>query len=346
MAYTKTNWVNQQEPPINAQNLNKIEDALEEAFAFIDFDKSIEGAFVRVGAGGDFPTVNDAWNAGNRKLYLLSGAHDLTSNLNYSAGDEPFHIMGSGKENTTLNVYDFKMTFTGFTLPAAATDGIFGFTMGSDIATFSGNLNPGLIVGSYVTPSPDYLNQTLILKEIGDGTVLFDRVWERLSTSDAGVIFQNEAVRDCEFSSIKIFTDENDSNSFLASNNIPFLNFSVEDCIVHIRSTVGLNRSINYDSYGRDWRINNSDFRNSRIYCPWGSSIKDTQFAKLYEYPGNVFENCLITDTIGSIISEYVTMINCHFLADNLLTVAPEMRTALIGCSDITNSVYNIYYTD
>ena len=69
MAYTKTKWVNDSEPAINAANLNKIEKGIADAHAIVaepgpKGDKGDPGAKGDKGAKGDpgFPT-EEQWNA-------------------------------------------------------------------------------------------------------------------------------------------------------------------------------------------------------------------------------------------------------------------------------------------
>ena len=69
MAYTKTKWVNDSEPAINAANLNKIEQGIADAHAIVTEpgpkgDKGDPGAKGDKGAKGDpgFPT-EEQWNA-------------------------------------------------------------------------------------------------------------------------------------------------------------------------------------------------------------------------------------------------------------------------------------------
>ena len=72
MAYTKTKWVNDSEPAINAANLNKIEQGIADAHAIVaepgpKGDKGDPGAKGDKGAKGDngkdgFPT-EEQWNA-------------------------------------------------------------------------------------------------------------------------------------------------------------------------------------------------------------------------------------------------------------------------------------------
>ena len=71
MAYTKTEWVNDSEPAINAVNLNKIEQGIADAHAIVaepgpKGDKGDKGDTGAKGAKGDkgdpgFPT-EDQWN--------------------------------------------------------------------------------------------------------------------------------------------------------------------------------------------------------------------------------------------------------------------------------------------
>ena len=72
MAYTKTEWVNDSEPAINAANLNKIEQGIADAHAIVaepgpKGDKGDKGDTGAKGAKGDkgdpgFPT-EEQWNA-------------------------------------------------------------------------------------------------------------------------------------------------------------------------------------------------------------------------------------------------------------------------------------------
>ena len=72
MAYTKTTWVNDSEPAINAANLNKIEQGIADAHAIVakpgpKGDKGDKGDTGAKGAKGDkgdpgFPT-EEQWNA-------------------------------------------------------------------------------------------------------------------------------------------------------------------------------------------------------------------------------------------------------------------------------------------
>ena len=72
MAYTKTKWVNDSEPAINAANLNKIEQGIADAHAVVaepgpKGDKGDKGDKGNPGAKGDkgepgFPT-EEQWNA-------------------------------------------------------------------------------------------------------------------------------------------------------------------------------------------------------------------------------------------------------------------------------------------
>ena len=72
MAYTKTEWVNDSEPAINAANLNKIEQGIADAHAVVaepgpKGDKGDKGDKGNPGAKGDkgdpgFPT-EEQWNA-------------------------------------------------------------------------------------------------------------------------------------------------------------------------------------------------------------------------------------------------------------------------------------------
>ena len=69
MAYTKTKWVNDSEPAINAANLNKIEQGIADAHAVVaepgpKGDKGDTGAKGAKGDKGDpgFPT-EEQWNA-------------------------------------------------------------------------------------------------------------------------------------------------------------------------------------------------------------------------------------------------------------------------------------------
>ena len=72
MAYTKTKWVNDSEPAINAANLNKIEQGIADAHAIVakpgpKGDKGDKGDTGAKGAKGDkgdpgFPT-EEQWNA-------------------------------------------------------------------------------------------------------------------------------------------------------------------------------------------------------------------------------------------------------------------------------------------
>ena len=69
MAYTKTKWVNDSEPAINAANLNKIEQGIADAHAIVaepgpKGDKGDPGAKGDKGAKGEpgFPT-EEQWNA-------------------------------------------------------------------------------------------------------------------------------------------------------------------------------------------------------------------------------------------------------------------------------------------
>ena len=72
MAYTKTTWVNDSEPAINAANLNKIEQGIADAHAIVaepgpKGDKGDTGAKGAKGDKGDkgdpgFPT-EEQWNA-------------------------------------------------------------------------------------------------------------------------------------------------------------------------------------------------------------------------------------------------------------------------------------------
>ena len=72
MAYTKTTWVNDSEPAINAANLNKIEQGIADANAIVakpgpKGDKGDKGDTGAKGAKGDkgdpgFPT-EEQWNA-------------------------------------------------------------------------------------------------------------------------------------------------------------------------------------------------------------------------------------------------------------------------------------------
>ena len=72
MAYTKTAWVNDSEPAINAANLNKIEQGIADAHAIVaepgpKGDKGDKGDTGAKGAKGDkgdpgFPT-EEQWNA-------------------------------------------------------------------------------------------------------------------------------------------------------------------------------------------------------------------------------------------------------------------------------------------
>ena len=72
MAYTKTTWVNDSEPAINAANLNKIEQGIADAHAVVaepgpKGDKGDKGDTGAKGAKGDkgepgFPT-EEQWNA-------------------------------------------------------------------------------------------------------------------------------------------------------------------------------------------------------------------------------------------------------------------------------------------
>ena len=72
MAYTKTKWVNDSEPAINAANLNKIEQGIADAHAVVaepgpKGDKGDKGDTGAKGAKGDkgdpgFPT-EEQWNA-------------------------------------------------------------------------------------------------------------------------------------------------------------------------------------------------------------------------------------------------------------------------------------------
>ena len=72
MAYTKTEWVNDSEPAINAANLNKIEKGIADAHAIVaepgpKGDKGDKGDTGAKGAKGDkgepgFPT-EEQWNA-------------------------------------------------------------------------------------------------------------------------------------------------------------------------------------------------------------------------------------------------------------------------------------------
>ena len=69
MAYTKTEWVNDSEPAINAANLNKIEQGIADAHAIVaepgpKGDKGDPGAKGDKGAKGEpgFPT-EEQWNA-------------------------------------------------------------------------------------------------------------------------------------------------------------------------------------------------------------------------------------------------------------------------------------------
>ena len=71
MAYTKTEWVNDSEPAINAANLNKIEQGIADAHAIVaepgpKGDKGDKGDTGAKGAKGDkgepgFPT-EEQWN--------------------------------------------------------------------------------------------------------------------------------------------------------------------------------------------------------------------------------------------------------------------------------------------
>lgn len=72
MAYTKTTWVNDSKPAINAANLNKIEQGIADAHAIVaepgpKGDKGDKGDTGAKGAKGDkgepgFPT-EEQWNA-------------------------------------------------------------------------------------------------------------------------------------------------------------------------------------------------------------------------------------------------------------------------------------------
>ena len=69
MAYTKTTWVNDSKPAINAANLNKIEKGIADAHAIVaepgpKGDKGDPGAKGDKGAKGEpgFPT-EEQWNA-------------------------------------------------------------------------------------------------------------------------------------------------------------------------------------------------------------------------------------------------------------------------------------------
>ena len=72
MAYTKTEWVNDSKPAINAANLNKIEQGIADAHAIVaepgpKGDKGDKGDTGAKGAKGDkgdpgFPT-EEQWNA-------------------------------------------------------------------------------------------------------------------------------------------------------------------------------------------------------------------------------------------------------------------------------------------
>ena len=69
MAYTKTTWVNDSKPAINAANLNKIEQGIADAHAIVaepgpKGDKGDTGAKGAKGDKGDpgFPT-EEQWNA-------------------------------------------------------------------------------------------------------------------------------------------------------------------------------------------------------------------------------------------------------------------------------------------
>ena len=69
MAYTKTKWVNDSEPAINAANLNKIEQGIADAHGIVaepgpKGDKGDTGAKGTKGDKGDpgFPT-EEQWNA-------------------------------------------------------------------------------------------------------------------------------------------------------------------------------------------------------------------------------------------------------------------------------------------
>lgn len=94
MAYNRTNWVNDSLPAINAENLNKIENAIEEANNFIDQLYKIGDLFLTTNSENPSIRFGGTWELfGKGKTLICVDEEDEDFNEVNKTGGEKTHTL-------------------------------------------------------------------------------------------------------------------------------------------------------------------------------------------------------------------------------------------------------------
>lgn len=338
--YTKTNWTNYLGASISAGNMNKIEQGIFDAFV----DKTSTNGYVTVGIGGNFATVNDAWNAGNRRLKLLSGFHQLSADLIFDVSvDADFKIEGMGPDITTLDYQEFKLSIIGTTgelLFALDMSAIITFITGSKIATYTGTPSVNLAAGVYIQPNDEHNSRIYQVESFDSSTITLTENFIEPSISPAwnvSTISRDRILGGCSISNLKLYSREPNVGThgfIIYPGAYPLLrNFTIRNVVLDSKYFSGgwIHNRLTYDSAGDSWIIDNFIAIDSirEIYtppfsiCENSNTRADTRF-------GITYANCILNNTSMQNPNP-MTFIGCYFPNINLYTYINNAGWNILG---------------
>lgn len=372
MAYTKTNWVNGEAPPLNATNLNKIEQGIEDAHGLAG------GEFVTVGSGGDYATMYEAQIAGERNIKVLAGNHTWSCPApvlyDPKVDSTPITIIGEGEGSTFLKT-DWADSGTDGMLVLDNTNQVTGDVANSFIIQNNKELlrdggswiDDGFYKGMPIDCN-HYSQSPLVVAELTPTSMYLDAVPEHITAGTCNKIREFVSIelhiRDItiEFPTnwdwITHYTGA--SNNYSGTFNHIFSNMTM------ISTENTGNKTPWNDGHGYPKRFDRVNFIDAqsgsdtfRTYLSPGT-ILDSCTCGLGVWPSGygqiTFTGCKFPEDNQYLNDENSILIGCHFEYDMLSsntwgTLGEQDVPVILGCTDNVNGnlvqptkVYGMYF--
>ena len=300
---------------------------------------------VELGGGGDYTTINTAWDAGNRRIRLGTGTHELTGNLVMATPHDHMTLVGNGTSLTTIDKkgYDLARIVLDSYVPAQTAKNAGSSVSGMRVSGTKGDYTLTITTGSadftglepYVTtlvslgfPYGDY-----VLKEVVNATTLIMTTPLREDYVDDSTTFVVEGadliLRDLTLTSTLAPIDYesyvyNDGTSGAVATASAGGRLMAERVDFRIES----------DRIGDSWYLNYDSNRQTGVYSAvMIDCITDNNFE---DYYGSMrAENCTIGHNVEAYEGITTTFDNCVF------TETCVLNTQAMNYIHITNSTFH-----
>jgi hypothetical protein len=353
MAYTKTNWQNGQAPAVNATNLNKMEQGIEDAHNAANFGfKTVDA-----GGNGDYLTIEAALSDSEYKLFLKNGTH-VISNQTIIPFDTEVILEGESKSGAIVDFNGVNAPGGGIFRVADDVGDLYNkwsntgtYTRSGKTITYTGttpadmstlfSVGDLIIIGNEVGGD----GAASIITRITSSQIEFDNF--ALSSTGTGYLDMGWvwSIGQAKFTARNLTLDSGQDTETVLNKSADSLGYW--DAVFENVQWLGQGYPMyDYDSCWRvlfrDCNTNSHFFHGSRAY------IENCQLEKTYldapKYGGDAkYVSCTIAeDAGGDMNTPYVQMIGCTFMYD--LSTSPAhgnnaTKAKVLHCIDV-NGLY------